>query len=245
MTFPPHDRVGEAASVEEYLALVLEKEPVGVEPGWMFRGQTDVLWSPQPKIDRLGCVAYRQREQLSRRDHEERLMREFELGARPHIRIEPRNPWEWLAVAQHHGLATRMLDWTVNPMVALFFAVEDRSHQGASGVWCYRHGGRRWMPQILEQNPFDFDSLIEFRPAHLTPRITAQGGCFTSHHASEAPEASWRGPVRLITIPAQHRAVLRETLRRLGTDRSTLFPDLDGIASTLNARFSLEGDQVP
>ena len=110
MPLPPHEKIGEVATSEEYLRLVLGKARVGAEPGWILRGQTNELWPPLPKIDRSEHLAYRERQGWSRLEHEERLMTEFELGARPHVKIEPRNPWEWLAVAQHYGLATRLLD---------------------------------------------------------------------------------------------------------------------------------------
>lgn len=55
-------------------------------------------------------------------DEREALQR-FKAAARPYLTAVPDSEWDWLALAQHNGLPTRLLDWTTNPLVALYFAV--------------------------------------------------------------------------------------------------------------------------
>jgi hypothetical protein len=232
--------LGPAQDTEGFLRLVLDKrqEP---DDTWVFRGQRVAKWDLAPKIDRDDFVRYRTRKRWTREEHERWLLKEFKKAARPHTRIGLEDTWEWLALGQHYGLATRLLDWTANSLGALFFAVEHPPDAADSSVWCYHHESNS---SISHPDPFCISQVTAYWPAHITPRITVQGGCFTAH-PEPAPRkvVVWPGEIRRIIIPRQARQKLRNDLMKLGITRGVLFPDLDGIAASLNTRYSREKER--
>lgn len=233
------EELGRTTSLKGFLDLVLPKSQES-EDEWIFRGQCDGSRDPVPKIDRQPFRAYRERRDWPRVKHEERLLIDFKKGARPHVNVEPAETWEWLAVAQHHGLATRLLDWSASPLAALFFAVDAPQTPGDSAVWCYHHTGNSWMSNG-NRNPFKITAITSFWPPHVSPRITVQGGCFTAHPDPAAPSVAARpGELRRITIGREARPSLRENLLKIGINRASLFPDLDGIAMAHNRRLSID-----
>src|SRR5690606_37159928 len=88
----------------------------------MFRGQARADWSLVPAIGRMHNVAA---EYGGWHVLEQLFIERFQKYSRPFMTKEPDNKLEWLVVAQHYGLPTRLLDWTTNPLKALFFTVEN------------------------------------------------------------------------------------------------------------------------
>jgi hypothetical protein len=133
----------------------------------LIRGERKVSFSPTAGIFRDVLSA----------SNEVVIFNEFQRHLPAYLNIDISNLWNVLSLAQHHGLPTRLLDWTTNPLVALYFACENDTDED-SAVWVV-WGFEDSAP--LPSNPTDIDTIIAITPIVISPRIQAQSANFTAH----------------------------------------------------------------
>jgi hypothetical protein len=212
----------------------LLKKINGLPPGlWLYRGHSDSTWCLQCSLDRAECRNVRGK--LSRDDHEKRLFNEFKRRAVPYLNSYPRNDWEWIALSRHHGMPTRLLDWTRNPLVALYFAVAGNRENCDAAVIAYRHN--RPPVDVNQTSPFSINGIELYEPALVSDRIIAQDSVFTAEPESKDADEQERRLIHSWAISGKSVMHIRHELSLLGLSETRLFPGLDALCIELRTKF--------
>lgn len=171
---------------------------------------------------------------------EKSIFSAFKRKAIPFLEYTPRNKWEEVAMAQHHGLPTRLLDWTSNPLAALWFAVnrpcKDDEHYAVVWVLKTKKFHHLTEEQRNNKSPFEPEMTKVFQPPDINKRIIAQSGWFSVHNYYENKKfvpLEWNQRFRpymsKIIIEAKNFSDMRITLNGFGINAVTMFPDIDGL----------------
>jgi len=208
----------------------------------LFRGQN--IDSPLlPKLARIAqrkSIPHKQVNKIERQ-----MLERFQKESVPLLRGRaPANPWEWLSVAQHQGLPTRLLDWTANALAGLWFALAADPAEGDHGVL--------WVLDVSQENErsptgtediFDLKRTFVFQPFHIDQRIVSQAAWFSVHRYSEThgkfvpldQMGRFKRALNKYTVPVAKFDVIRRELRLMGVTQASMFPDLSGLCADIQA----------
>ena len=217
-------------------------------PVW-YRGHRSTTWNLEPKLLRPPAV-----------ESETHLINRFKQHASLLLPHHPANEFDWLFLMQHHGLSTRLLDWSENPLVGLYFSVE-RDTDEDSTLWML-------LPTVLNSKSsirpafeyeipsFEDEELKNYLPttiaretrSRLNPvaaiaprnsaRMQAQQGVFTITHRDniyidQVGDAANRDHIWRYIIPSATKSQIRADLRRLGITKFSVFPELSSIVEII------------
>ena len=205
--------------------------------GYWFRGQADSNWELIPSSGRD--------EYLLPKDRNRDLGRCTEWASSAVALCElPESFIETLSIAQHHGLATRLLDWTLNPLVACFFAVSSELERDAA-IYILESisiNDRAHSSMTIEQLS-GHEGVICYQPKAINKRLNSQKGLFTVHCPPTIPFPVSKSAfhhdtttIKRYIIPSDLKKEIRDMLDNYGVNEASLFPDLDGLAKYVNRK---------
>lgn len=179
---------------------------------------------------------------------------EFTAEIRAKNPSKPKNDWDWLSFGQHFGLPTRLLDWSANPLKALFFAVEKSPK--APIVYVYdakkdeivRSGDKK-------TSPFTISLTRIVKPNPHSTRSTLQEAWHTVHTVHKrngrevfVPLANTKvddGRTRSIRIDPAYAERIRDELARLLINHQTMYGDFEVLCKSIGREFGMRPCDTP
>lgn len=177
---------------------------------------------------------------------EREMLAEFQRRSIHLMNRQPNNLWDWMALAQHHGMATRLLDWSENPLIALWFSLMPALEVNAeySVVWGFHVPSEDIVKADDKQDPFEGGATKVFKPNHIIKRISAQFAWFTIHSQKSGKafvpfeeNEAYRARLFKIKIMNTCFGECKKWLHHFGINSAVMYQDIDGLAKHIEWLF--------
>jgi FRG domain len=171
-----------------------------------------------------------------------KMVKEFRRRLARERDISTMDAWDILVYAQHHGLSTRLLDWTTNPLFALWFACSDYRSPSDGYIFLLTAKEEALLDTSVEKDPLKIKKTYVVKPNINTSRIRAQSGWFTVHRFSKKEKqfvdlhqnTSVKGKILMKGIPQNKKLDILKTLDKLGVNEESVYPGPEGTAKHIN-----------
>lgn len=170
-----------------------------------------------------------------------KMLEQFKLLGSNMLSHKDDDEWNLIIKAQHHGLKTRCLDWTTNPLVALWFACSENNDRDC---YVYMLVADKVASADLSKSPFEQSHICIHQPLFESKRVIAQNGWVTIHNYEQYAVGGEFIPlehcdnetfqISEFIFPAQIKLDIIASLNRCGINHSSIYPDLDGISKHIN-----------
>lgn len=197
----------------------------GLPEADFFRGQSSSEYKLVPSIGRR----FKDGQESVLKQYEKEIFEDFKRKYSMYTDVRPKNDKEFLFLAQHYGLPTRLLDWTYNPLIALYFAC--LSNFDKDGVVYQSYQFSRKVFNEDTDDIFSFPAITLLVPNLTDVRYKNQNGLFVLY-----PEP-WKENFERIyakyIIPAQCKKDILWKLEKIGITRSFIMPSLDSLCKDI------------
>lgn len=204
------------------------------------------LYRGQPANDPLLPRIARRNQKMDTTKIEKEMLAELKRRSVFTINKEFKTDWEWMVYGQHFGLKTRLLDWTSNPLVGLWFACSNENTIKKNGyLYVLCADNEMLLNESENVQPFEISATKVLKPSLNNNRIIAQSGWFTAHRYSKLSKQfitlesnnKIKNLLTEIEIPADKKQEILQKLSIFDVGYRTLFPDVTGLCTDINWGF--------